>query len=231
MRWDCWGWSESLAGKTYNAKRNPMMRFPFAGAIRFFVLPVSMLLLVGCATGPAVLTLHSNSRDVPFAQMFNEAYASLSEEGMYEFVLVSDGAQPNSASDPRKPIAPAAQAPLRQVVCIKVLWRPVQFGRSSDPITANATIDWYVMTSTVEGGSDLLHYEGAGYALVNPGDDVTTLDLRTADIKPRTVRGMTDPIGPAVVTGKFTAINNPLRVSELQSSTRQRAAAVAHAGQ
>jgi hypothetical protein len=43
--------------------------------------------------------------------------------------------------------------------------------------------------------------------------------------------GLTDPIGPARIEGSFTAVNDPVRLREVLTSTRARTAAAVSVAQ
>jgi hypothetical protein len=190
----------------------------------FFLLPFSFCLLQGCSAKSATLTLHPQGQKVAFAKSFSQAYCGKESDGSYACVLVSDDA-PRSAQS-GKAMAPAEAAPLRQVVHIKVLWRPLSGTRES--AASNAAIDWYVLGNTAEGSDDLLLYQGSGFVTLKPDGDVTKLNIRSSDIRPAMTRGsLTDPLGNVRVTGKLVARNDTRQLRELINATRQRTATIA----
>jgi hypothetical protein len=181
------------------------------------------LLLVGCSSGTATLTLHPQGQNVAFAKTFSHAYVGKDADGSYACVLVSDDA-PAVAAASGKSITPADAAPLRQIVHIKVLWRPLNGMR--DTVASNAAIDWYVMSTT--GGDDLLVYQGAGSVILTPDGDHAKVNIRSADLKPALTRGsLKDPIGNANITGAFTAKSNNREMNAVLAGTRERLATVA----
>ena len=97
-----------------------------------------------------------------------------------------------------------------------------------DAVVTNAAIDWYVMNNTVEGGDDMLEYQGAGFVTVDTSDTTAKVTIRTADLRPTQARGsLTDPIGPARVTGTFVAQQDNERLQDLLAAIRARSAQVA----
>jgi hypothetical protein len=215
----------------------------------FLLLPVCMLALaVGCSHSPR-LVVRSQAKHKAYAQNFSQAVANTHEDGMYEFVLISDEARPNqqkkheaarlissitstltgSNKKPAdEPLDPSKSMPLHQVVHVKVLWRPLN---GTDPsVGSNASLVWYVLSDTAEGEGDLLEYQGSAYVEVDPKDDVTKVTIHDGTIKPRACRGgLIDPIGPARIEGKFVAVNDAARLRQVLSSTRARARTAASA--
>src|SRR4029453_12070941 len=107
--------------------------------------------------------------------------------------LISDDARPQNkpraqlvSSKPDKPLDPSVTMPLRQVVHVKVLWRPLNCTDRS--VGSNAALEWFVLSDTAEGEGDLLEYKGSAYVEVDPKDDVTKVTIHDGTIKPRAVR-------------------------------------------
>jgi hypothetical protein len=217
--------------------------------ISFFVFPFSFFLFAAGCSHSQTLVVRSQAKHKAYAQNFSQAVANPHEDGMYEFVLISDDARPNqqqkhdaarlissitgslTGADKKaadQPLDPSKSMPLHQVVHVKVLWRPLN---GTDPsVGANAALVWYVLSDTAEGEGDLLEYQGSAYVEVDPKDDVTKVTIHDGTIKPRACRGgLIDPIGPAHIEGKFVAINDAARLREVLSSTRARARTAASA--
>jgi hypothetical protein len=65
----------------------------------------------------------------------------------------------------------------------------------------------------MQGTTDVLHYEGAGFVSVYAGDQRTRFHLRNVPVKLKDRLGdMTDPIGSSTLEGSFVAIRAPQRV-------------------
>ena len=197
----------------------------FVGPV--FLIPFT-LLVTGCAgSGPATLLLRPETGHVAYAQTFSQAYCGKTQDGSYSCVLVAE--ERATAAKPqadKAPMTPNNQAPLRQVVQIKILWRPMSGVRES--VAANAAIDWYVLNNTADGGSDLLHYQGSGYVTLKGDDDTTKVKIHSAQMRPTAVHGtLSDPIGPATLTGTFVALNNDQRAADLAIAARERTATIA----
>jgi len=206
----------------------------------FFLLPVSLLLVVGCSHS-STLVVRCQQKQKAYTQSFPQAVANCHEDGMYEFVLVSDDAKPKEPS-PRlaqwitgkkppadQPLDPSVSMPLHQVVHVKVLWRPLD--NTDMSVGSNAFLNWYVLSDTAQGEGDLLEYRGSAYVTVDPKGDVIKVNIRDGTIKPSAVRGaLVDPIGPARIEGKFVAVNNGRRLIEVLNSTKARARTAAASG-
>ena len=167
------------------------------------------------------LTLQPADRKVAYAQKFEQIYAAKSQQGSWSFVLVSD-----EASEAERGTS-TDQAPLRQVVHVKILWRPVN-GTGRDTSCTNAAIDWYVLPDTDDAGGDLLLYQGCGHVTIDPGDKATKVKIRSATLRPSLAQGnLADPLGESRLSGKFVAINDSKRLQRILTDTRTRTATVA----
>jgi len=195
-----------------------------ARLIPFVALAASAGSLIGCAAPPATMTVSSQQKHVSYAQTFQQAYAGRTDDGTYEFLLVADDAQRATAAQKKKPgqpLEPIARPPLRQVVYLKVLWRPMTGTDSS--AANNATIDWYVLSDAASGQTDLLEYQGTAFVYVTPKDNTAKVDVRAGTITPFAARGsLHDPVGVAHLSGSFTAVANDDRLEELLAATRAR---------
>src|SRR3954471_19537393 len=96
--------------------------------------------MMGCAGNQSSLTLRSDDGSQIFEQTFERAYSSKTSDGSYRFILLNEAAAaPTKKSDSGRPLEPSNQPPLRQVVYVKVLWRPMSGTR--DSMIANAAIE------------------------------------------------------------------------------------------
>jgi hypothetical protein len=179
----------------------------------------------GCAQTPSILTVQSAKRNVAYSQQFGQAFASRTEDGAHEFILVADDAIRSAPREPGGPLTPVAKTPLRQVVHVRVLWEPLN--GVEETVTRNASISWFVFTDTAAGTVGIREYQGTAYASVDSasGGNATRVTLRHGTLKPYSSRGsLSDPIGMGKLEGTFTAIRNPNRVRELLAATRARTA-------
>jgi hypothetical protein len=189
----------------------------------FFALPFSFF-VSGCATSPATLTVRAVETKATYAQNFTQAFASRTEDGTHEFILVADDAVKSAPKRPGGPLKPVTRTPLRQVVYVRVLWQPMN---GIEPgATSNASVDWFVFADTVGGAADMLEYHGTAFAQIsNASGDGKKVKIRDGTLKPRVARGaLSDPIGIGRLEGTFVAVKNPHRVQELLAAARARTA-------
>ena len=164
--------------------------------------------MTGCvATTPqSTLTVTSVRSQETFKPQFDSAVASRSAEGDYDVVLTGESA-PGGAG--------GGGAGVRQVMHVRVLYRPMRGTRLDHPSATNASIRWFVLGSRA---GDVVEYTGAGFVTVKSaavGDGVE-VNVRNASLRPITSGGnLTDPLGPTTVAGTFQARTNPGRVGEL----------------
>jgi hypothetical protein len=185
-----------------------------------FVAP----LFQGCAHAPATLTVQSARLEAAYAQQFSQAFASRTEDGTQEFILVADDAIKNAPREPGGPLTPVTKTPLRQVVHVRVLWEPMNGAEKT--VTRNASISWLVFTDTAAATAGIREYQGTAFAsLRQSGGGATRVTLRNGTLRSHAARGgLSDPIGVGKLEGTFTAIQNPARVRELLTAARARTA-------
>ena len=169
---------------------------------------IGAMLIGGCSTPVAHLEIHPNSGKAPVIQNFPHAYLAVSEDGDDDIVLVSEGL---IASQTRNHVLEPAQIqPLKQIVHIHVLWRPLPGTRADQPISTNSVIDWYVMSNMPDSKDDRLVYRGAGFITIYPTKHGgAQIVIRNATMTLAQTSGdLVDPFGPAFVVGAFNAIRN-----------------------
>jgi hypothetical protein len=106
---------------------------------------------------------------------------------------------------------------------VKVLWRPQAGTKQGHPSYTNASLKWYVFCDSTEGnanaagGPNVLEYTGAGFVSLSDSALGTKVNIRNATQLPVASPACTlnDPVGPAKLTGTFTATRSPERVTEL----------------
>jgi hypothetical protein len=178
-----------------------------------FGLIVALLAMpLGCASRRATLTLKPAGGDTAYAQEFEQTYAGRGADGAWAVVMVREPAK-------------AANDDLRQVVHLKIHWRPMGGARAA---CANAAIDWYI--TSAGGSDDLLLYQGAGHVAIDPGEKSTKVTIRSATLRPSVTRGqLADSLGEAKLQGEFVAQTDSTRVQRVLEETRTRAAVTAAA--
>src|SRR6185369_17919923 len=101
-----------------------------------------------------------------------------------------------------------------QVVTIRMMWEPRVGKTPIDPNATNATIHYMIFTA---GGKEVGVYSGAGYVYPNndPGGDVLNAAVWQANLElaDRSV-GFVDQLGPAIVSGGFTARLDPIATQQ-----------------
>ena len=180
---------------------------------------VAVAILGGCAS-PAKLSLQSRATANTFAQRFSQAYVDRSDSGDYDIVLVEDGST-SAQEKAGAPLMPIATAPLRQIVHVRVFWKPVRGQATADPEVTNAAMHWYFLSSSPDAARDLLLYNGAGFVSVHPKGSSVRVEIRSGRMTPAIQRGtLGDPLGPSDLRGSFTAQINRGRVRALLTELR-----------
>lgn len=174
------------------------------------------LFVGGCAATPhADLTAIRTQDDTAFKPMFDGAYVGRNDEGDQDVVLTSSSAEGENA---------------KQIVHIRVLYRPMRAVRLDHPSATNASIRWIV---TGQSPSDVMEYAGAGFVTISPHGDTSSLTVRNASLRPVKANGkMTDPLGALTLQGDIVARRDKTRVAELLAQVKATAdaAVAAHTG-
>jgi hypothetical protein len=109
-----------------------------------------------------------------------------------------------------------------QIVHVRVFWRPLPGTMADHPSATNAALDWYVLSDGAERGQSFLHYSGAGFVTVGANSKGAKFKIRNASVVLKDQRGqMTDPIGPARLTGAIAATTNDSEVRSQVAAVQQ----------
>lgn len=203
----------------------------FVRALLAAAAPLLVLLIgagpLACARGGAELRLTSIEKNAAYLQTFSNAYVSKAGNGGAEIVLIEDQSVRGAAdAGDAVPAASDAAAPtaVRQVMHLKILWKPQRGAKQSHPSYTNAGLHWYVFTQPAASGAapDVLEYRGAGFVTLTETAAGTEVTIKHATVKPvGTPRGsLTDPVGPARLTGTFLAKQSPKRVNALLAEVK-----------
>jgi len=182
------------------------------------------ILLTGCSSSRGKVTARADEGHTLLAQSFSNAYIASNHTGEYDIVLIQDPQSKPPASTAKKtwrslltvgsaptarPLQPLTTNHLNQVVHIHAFWQAEGGSVARDGVVTNAAIDWYVIADQESDHPDVLHYEGAGYVLLDPGARGTDVEIRDGSMKKTDgVTALTDPLGPANLTGKVRAQRN-----------------------
>jgi hypothetical protein len=207
-------------------KHHLVRRLP--ARVSFAVAPLLVLAGLttagGCARDTAAeLRLTCTERNATFLQHFSDAYVSKAATGGSEIVLVDEQSVngPAAAAAPGEavPASASAATAVRQVMHVRVLWKPQRGTKQSHPSYTNAGLRWYVIG---DAGQDVLEYSGAGFVALQETAAGTQVTIRNATLKPvGTPKGtLTDPVGPARLTGTFIAKKSPQRVNALLAEVK-----------
>jgi hypothetical protein len=187
--------------------------------------------LTGCSASKGKVTLQGDETRTIYAQSFNQAYITASRDGEYDLVMIQDPAanEPQKAGfkawplqwpgfskkSDTKPLQPLTASTLRQVVHIHVFWQAAGGSVARDGVVTNAAIDWYVLNNEATDHPELLHYQGAGYVILDEGKNSTKVDIRDGSMRKNAIRGdLKDPMGPSQLKGSVKAQRNSQLVRE-----------------
>jgi hypothetical protein len=166
----------------------------------------ALLLLcgIGCAhtdMDPATLTISCIGDGKSFTQCFSQAWSTGGDGGDVDVVLVND-----------------PDDPVRQIMHIRVLWKPTRDTKADHDSARNATVHWYVMGKSTP---DIIEYDGTAMVVVESDEHGATLSIRSAVMRPVACRGsLRDPIGQTSLHGTVRTTANPDRVRSVLKDLR-----------
>jgi hypothetical protein len=198
----------------------------YMGRTGFVLALASFVLTGGCSASKGKVTLRGDENRTLYAQSFDQAWITASHDGEYDVILIQDAATNAPKKDglsslwppqlpgltkknDNKPLQPLEASTLRQIVHIHVFWQAAGGSVAKDGVVTNAAIDWYVLNHESTDHPELLHYQGAGYVVLDEGKKSTSVDIRDGSMRKNAVRGdLKDPVGPAQLKGTVKAQRN-----------------------
>jgi hypothetical protein len=184
-----------------------------------------LFVLVSCSASKGKVTIRGDEGRTLYAQSFNQAYITSSHDGEYDVILIQDPQANRPVAKTNKPLQPMTAAQLRQIVHIHVFWQAGGGSVAKDGVVTNAAIDWYVISHEASDRPQVLHYEGAGYVMLDEGRKTTSVEIRDGTMKKTEIRGdLRDPLGPAHLTGVVKAQRNSQLVRDTITDLKARTA-------
>jgi hypothetical protein len=149
--------------------------------------------------------------------------------GDYEVVLLNDPIDQAPADEPGQPISAATSPPIRQILQIHLLWRPMSGAKPNSPASTNASLHWYVLGNPSPNQTDFIHYQGTAFVAVSRDGNTARVTIHNGSLKNVAHRGeLHDPLGSFQLKGKFEAVIDDAAVRQAQADVR---AAMERAGE
>jgi hypothetical protein len=185
----------------------------WASVGRVVLAITALVALAGCAQQPpGALTIAAGNRQ--FNQIFAAAYHSQALGGDSDIVLLDEAAKDALDGNP-------SDAPVRQVLRIRVLWNANRDLKADHTSSSNATLHWYVLGNTPDTASDVIEYSGTAMAVLEADGSQTLCAVRGASMRMVARRGsLYDPIGRASFKGTIRASENPLKARQALEEVR-----------
>jgi len=109
----------------------------------------------------------------------------------------------------------------RQIVVVRVLYKPRLGARADHPTAVNAAIDWYFIADPSNLAGGFLHYEGAGFVSLKMSDRRGKFEIRNATVALKeSIGGVEDPVGRATLAGKFKVDRDSAKISMIAQELR-----------
>jgi hypothetical protein len=193
---------------------------PRQRSISLICLALSCILLPaagGCAGGDPQFIVDSSVHGEAASQDFAVAYSAQSAGGDTDVVII-DNAEKQALS------GEIADAPIRHILHLRVLWKPMRDLKADHTSASNATIHWYVLG---RNPGDVLEYDGTAMVVVEPDEKGALLSVRSASVHPVARRGnVRDPLGSSSLHGTIYAADNPAQLVKVLNQVREAIAIV-----
>src|SRR5688572_8141501 len=145
-------------------------------------LLLAMVATTGCSTRPS-LTVSSLEHQKVFGQTFTQVYATRSNDGDYDIVLLDNPIDDVKVSKAGEPLKAQPVRPLRHMVHIHVMWTPMIGARGDHAAATNAAINWYVWGDATATQADMMHYGGTAFVKIYGGDGDADFAVSNAVLK------------------------------------------------
>lgn len=189
-------------------------------------LPIALLtaaLLTGCGSKAPALRYVSDNKSTTLTQRYPIAAMSRDANGDFDLVLVSQGLESLRKTRPGADLTPTEIPPIRQVVHMKLHWRPSRGAKANNPAAANATVRWLIFSPPTVAPledkappSDYVEYQGTAFVRPFLEREGYTVLVREGSLDPTLIEGnMTDPLGPSTFEGKFYVRDDAATVRNL----------------
>jgi hypothetical protein len=178
-------------------------------------------MLGGCGVSQPVLSLVPVQSQQTYLEKFTQAYITRNAAGDYEVVLVDDPMDESEAGEAGQPLAPSSSASLRQVVRIRLLWRPVPGAKADSPAATNASLHWYVLGGATAEGTSMIHYAGTAFVAVATNGPGAAVTIHNGSLKFVERHGdLVDPLKAFKIDGKFDAVEGDARLAEILADVK-----------
>jgi len=200
---------------------------------------LAALVVGGCTSNSAHVTLAGDQGKTVYAQSFAHAYIASPHAGEYDVILMQDSQpkpktnynpvdyvksmMPGAAAKTNKPLEPMSSAELRQIVHIHIFWQADTGTVARDGVVTNAAINWYMIAHEASDHPEVLQYEGAGVVTLDAGRQSTSVEIRDGTMKKtQLLGGMKDPLGPSHLNGVVKAEHNAQIVRDVLADLKAR---------
>jgi hypothetical protein len=160
----------------------------------------------GCAGHAGGITLTSMRTHAQYDQGFADAYLCHNTNGDLDIVLIDTATAQSLAGQ-------SSNAPVRQILHLRVLWQPERDLKVNDSAACNASVHWYVLGGHPKG---VLEYTGTAFVSTTSFSDLIRVHVQNAQVKALpTTAGLYDPVGPSKMEGAVFARENAKIVNQL----------------
>ncbi len=190
-------------------------------------MAIALTILTGCGVATPVISVTPVDSHQRYLQHFTQAFTMRDSDGDYQVVLTHDPLDDVPPADANKPLVSTAVPPIRQVLEIRLLWRPMAGATANSPAATNAALHWYVLGRPTVEGTSMIHYSGTAFVSITPGGAGASVILDNGLLKLAESRGeLVDRLGMFKIKGRFDAVESAAQVRQILDDVK---AAVADA--
>jgi hypothetical protein len=175
------------------------------------VMVAGLLALAGgCHSGPEVrVTSVDGSREL--RQPFDRVFVEQSQDGTYRIVMSCQGDDRQNRSGAGDNLEPQEKIPVRQVMVLKVNWRPRRGFQYDHPAGANASVRWLLLGASPDPAVvDYIEFEGTALVRVRRESASSfAVEISNGYLQPVVTRGqMINSLSESTFEGHFAASDN-----------------------
>ncbi len=170
----------------------------------FLFLPTA---LFGCSVRPSgfeIVDYQDGGVAKRYSETFDEAYYDLDPQGNVNIVLRREGGREG-----------AGRSEVKQIICIRGVWRPVPGRTGTHSTQINATVSYYIVGGRI---GDTLEGAGSVYFTQNRKEDTLSGTLEHAVLRPQRQLAPGEPLfARAELSGEFLAIRDRRQVVRIMN--------------
>ena len=112
--------------------------------------------------------------------------------------------------------------PLRHVLHVRLLWRPVKGAKADSPAATNASLHWYILGEPTSEGTSVIHYAGTAFVTVTANGPDAEVTIANGNLRFVERRGqqLVDPLKSFKISSNFDAVSDDAKVRQILTDVK-----------